>query len=94
MRSPPRIFSTRPTDRQYYEMSEEDWFNIPPGKYIDPVSRLVPDIVSVDMRQDDLRYLLNLDHWHRARSRDPRVRAAWEQYCMMLQLTGDAGRPE
>jgi hypothetical protein len=75
-------------------MSEADWFNQTASEYIDPVSRLVSDVVSVDMRHDDLKYLLNLDHWHRARSRDPRVRAAWEQYIMMLELTGDTGRPE
>jgi len=96
MKAPPKIFRTRPCEQQYYEMSELDWFpshnmNQP---HISPETRRVTDVVSVDMRHDDLKYLLNLDHWHRARSRDPRVHDAWQQYVMMLHLTGESGIPE
>lgn len=89
MRSPVRVFSTRPADRQYYEMDETNWFvNDLSADYIDPVSRVVPDVVSVDLREADLKYLLDLDRQHRCRMRNPQVRDAWEQYQMMLRLTG------
>jgi hypothetical protein len=59
-----------------------------PSSYIDPPSRVIADMVTVDIHQQDLTYLLELDRLHRRACRDPRVQAAWEQYQIMLGLTG------
>jgi len=90
MKSAPRIFNPRKCERNYYQMVEVDLSPIwtsDPSAYIDPASELVPDMVTIDMPQQDLTYLLELERQHRRAQQDPRVRAAWDQYQTILKLT-------
>jgi hypothetical protein len=92
MRSPPSILNPRQCERAYYRLVDSDISPIwttDPNSYLDPQSEQITDMLTVDISRSDLNYLIDLEREHRLACRDPRVRAVWEQYQMMLKLTAN-----